>query len=80
MKTAIKHAIQTSINEDRAVVCEIDRGDLDNAALAVEVGIVWSSKEPAGDTDWESDKDGGVRIWGWIVGVTGDAIWTIIIR
>lgn len=77
---AIKAAIKTSMSEDRTVVCEIDRGDLDNAALSVEIGNAWASMEPAGDTDWDDDKDGGVRVWGWIVGVSGDSLWTIIVR
>lgn len=80
MRGEILSGIVTSMCENRTIICEIDRGDLDNAALAVEVGNAWSGREDSGDTDWESDKDGGLRIWGWIVGVSGDASWTIIIR
>ena len=80
MRAEIVSAICTSISESRTSIIEIDRGGMDDAALAVEVGNAWSGREESGDSDWEADKDGGLRIWGWIGGGSGDAWWTIIIR
>ena len=85
MRGEILSAICIGMSKHRAVVCQIDRGDLDNAALAVEVGNAWASMRPddsAADTDWSNEKDGGVRVWGWDEKNEnmGEAIWTIIIR
>lgn len=85
MQNTIKNAIETSCHENRTVICEIDRPPMDGAALAVEVRAVWMAMRPddsAADTDWNTDKDGGVRVWGWDEKNEngGEALWTIIIR
>lgn len=85
MRAEILSAIRTSMSENRTIIIEIDRGDLDEAALAVEVGNAWASMRPddsAADTDWNQDKETGVRVWGWDEKNEnmGEAIWTIIIR
>lgn len=80
MQGKIKSAISQSVHENRTVHTEFDRHGLDDAALAVEVGIVWSALcdgDDGADTDWESDKDGGVRVWGWSDGQADP--WTIVI-
>jgi hypothetical protein len=84
MKTLIQAAIQDSIcRNGETVRCEVDRGNLDNAALAAQTYIVWMSMvadEDEADTDWDDDKDGGVRVWGWDSGFAGgESSWCIVI-
>jgi len=84
MKTAIQAAIQDSIcRNGETVQCAVDRAGLDNAAMAAQAYIVWMSMvddEDGADTDWDDDKDGGVRVWGWESGFAGgETCWCIVI-
>lgn len=85
MLSQIKSAISQSVHENRTVHTELDRRGMDDAAIAAEVHVIWRKlcddsqyeSDDSADTDWESDKDGGVRVWGWSDGQAEP--WTIVI-
>ena len=85
MRHNIENAIRQSVNQNRTIHVEFDRRGMDDAAIATKVHVIWCAlcndsqyeDDDSADTDWESDKDSGVRVWGW--SDNQDEPWTIVI-